>query len=263
VLVLGTSAILGSVCLLRRTKWPSGVLFADNSSSQQTIGMVLVIAWWLGISFATPYYTPYPRLMIPWLLATWLLSAVCWDEIVYRLSAVAKWPVTPRESGPLVLPILLVALVFAALMTRSAWKVTSAESTLASEDRAGLVQTADALKRALDQSATSRAIYVYGEPALLFQLKAAGEPFVGPVQEIPTVAVTAEGREMPTYLVVGPHARRDPQFQSAWHNAKSRWELITSFDYQPSAMVWLDLFDPRKVDPGDQAGEVVAIYRLR
>jgi hypothetical protein len=68
---------------------------------------------------------------------------------------------------------------------------------------------------------------------------------------------------VPTYLVVGPHARRDSQFQSAWPKAKSRWELVASYEYQPSAIVWLDLFDPRKVDPGKQPGEKVEAYRLR
>jgi hypothetical protein len=108
---------------------------------------------------------------------------------------------------------------------------------------------------------TSRAIYVYGEPALLFQLKAAGESFVGPVQDIPGAAVNADGTTITTYLVIGPHARSDPQFRAAWKESSSRWKRVASFPYRPSAIVRLDLIDPRKEQP-PKSWEKVEVYRL-
>jgi hypothetical protein len=89
-------------------------------------------------------------------------------------------------------------------------------------------------------------MYVYGEPALLFQLRAAGEELVAPVQDIPTQSASMDGRLIATLLMVGGHARTDPQFIRRWADTKNQWQLLQSFDYTPSAVVWLDLHDPRR-----------------
>jgi dolichyl-phosphate-mannose-protein mannosyltransferase len=68
---------------------------------------------------------------------------------------------------------------------------------------------------------------------------------------------------MPTFLVTGPHANRDPQFQQQWAAEKDRWELLHEYKYQPSDVVWLDLNNPQK-SPKESANlDRVRLYRLR
>ena len=107
-----------------------------------------------------------------------------------------------------------------------------------------------------------RVIYAHGEPALYFQLRAAREEIVAPVQEVPRQAATIDGKAVPTFLLVGAHAQSDSEFQQQWAAAQDRFELVTTFDYAPSPIVWLDLHDPRKPAP-ESGSHVVRLYRLK
>ena len=64
--------------------------------------------------------------------------------------------------------------------------------------------------------------------------------------------MTLNGRALPTFLIAGPHAERDPQFREQLAAAGSRWKLVQTYDYAPSTLVWLDLHDPRNA--GGRAG---------
>jgi hypothetical protein len=128
--------------------------------------------------------------------------------------------------------------------------------------RRGLVTIAQQI-RATDIRREPRVVYVFGEPAIFFQLRAAGEPIVSPVQMVPTEPATDAGQPIPTLLVTGPHAHRDPQFQQQWTVAKDRWELVQEFEYEPSLVVWLDLNDPRQSPQTTRDLDRVRLYRLR
>ena len=127
--------------------------------------------------------------------------------------------------------------------------------------RLGLVRIAREVDE-MDSHNESRVVYVFGEPALYFQLRAAGEEIVAPVQEVPRQAATIDGKAVSTFLIVGPHSQSDSQFKQQWTAEKDRYELIREFEYMPSAMVWLDLHDPRKPVP-ESNGHVVRLYRLK
>jgi hypothetical protein len=97
---------------------------------------------------------------------------------------------------------------------------------------------------------------------MFFQLRVAGEEFVAPVQNIPQQAATMNDQAVPTFLIFGPHAQTDPQFKQQWAGAEDQWQLLETFDYTPSAIVWLDLHDPRR--PADApANHSIRVYRLR
>ena len=129
-------------------------------------------------------------------------------------------------------------------------------------DRRGLQRIAAEIRRL--HLGQQRAVYVAGEPGLLFQLAVAGERFVAPVQDVPASQATIDGHPIPTFLVIGPHAHRDSQLQQQWAVAKDRWQLIQVYDYQPSDIVWLDLHDPRLPDPPDKAQlNRIEVYRLK
>src|SRR5262249_36484759 len=126
-------------------------------------------------------------------------------------------------------------------------------------DRRGLLPIARKIHATADER-EPRAIYVDGEPALYFQLRAAGEDIVAAVADIPTAAVEVKGQTMPTLLVVGPHAQTDSKFQQQFTAAKDRWELIEEFDYRPSAIVWLDVHDPRQSSQETIESDRVRVY---
>jgi len=213
----------------------------DASKLRPAIGTALVSAWWLGLLIATPCYWPYPRLLFPWLLATWLGAAIVL-ELLLRLR---------RER---LVAGLVSTLAIAAALASLGWHWASRTDAIAG-DRRALLNFAANLRSDLDKlapppaTATShptRAVYVFGEPAMYFQLAAAGERILQPAQEIVTTSVTLSGRALPTFLVAGPHADRDPQFREQLAAAGSRWKVVQTYEYVPSKLVWLDLHDPRK-----------------
>jgi dolichyl-phosphate-mannose-protein mannosyltransferase len=129
-------------------------------------------------------------------------------------------------------------------------------------DRRGLMRVAGEIRGAASEQ--PRVIYVYGEPALFFQLRAAGEELAVPIQDVPQTAAALDGQSAATFLVAGPHAQRDSQFQEQLKKGTDRWRLVQSYDYAPSSLVWLDLHDPRQ-PASHQAGSENAfrLYRFQ
>jgi hypothetical protein len=126
-----------------------------------------------------------------------------------------------------------------------------------------LLLACQSLRADLHDSSDPRVIYVYGEPAAFFQLKAAGEPLVVPIQSIPTEPVLDGGQPIATYLVLGPHSLGEPDFQGSWHTRqKPPWNLVGSYEYEPSPIVYLDLYDPRQHAPDEFTPNQVKLYRL-
>jgi hypothetical protein len=228
----------------------------DSNGTRQAIALSLLGAWWLGLLVATPCYWPYPRLVLPLQLVGWLGMAVLFQQAA-KVEDDATFLPPPQWVGLLVFVSLIVGLcVVGSQFPRSL-------DPAPGQDRRDLQIIGEEIRRE-SPAADQRAVYVHGEPALYFQLAAAGEPLVAPVQDIPAVPATIDGQPIPTYLVVGPHARRDPQFLSQWTAAKGRWELIQSHDYEPSPIVWLDLHDPRQPDPPNKDElNRVEVYRLK
>ena len=51
---------------------------SDDASRYRRLAAWLVAAWTIGLFVSTPAYTPYPRLLLPWLVSAWLATAaVC------------------------------------------------------------------------------------------------------------------------------------------------------------------------------------------
>jgi 4-amino-4-deoxy-L-arabinose transferase-like glycosyltransferase len=260
VLVIFWSSIvvvgIGSLMGLARTAIALQKGACDRDLRRPTIGLTLVAVWWLGMLVATPCYTPYPRLVLPWLLAAWLGMALHCSDLLHVDDPQPTRPIRPRMKRTLgyaaIVLFFLVPWLFFPMHAPDA-PVT---------DRRGLVTIAEQI-RATDVRREPRVLYVFGEPAIFFQLKAAGEPIVSPVQIVPTEPATENGRPIPTYLVAGPHANRDPQFAKEWTASKDRWQLVQEFEYEPSLVVWLDLADPRKSPQSTRDLDRVRLYRLR
>jgi len=129
--------------------------------------------------------------------------------------------------------------------------------------RLNLFFACQSLRADLHPSSDPRVIYVFGEPAAFFQLKAAGEPLVVPIQTIPTDSALDGGQPIATYLLLGPHSLGQPDFEGSWHTRqKPSWDLVGAYDYEPSPIVYLDLYDPRQYPPGNLERNRLKLYRL-
>jgi dolichyl-phosphate-mannose-protein mannosyltransferase len=251
VLVVACSAgvgLGGSVLAITPMRDP------NSAKMRWAIGLALVMAWWMGMLVATPCYSPYPRLMLPWLLAGWLGAAICWSGVWQ--AGELKLLHTQHRAQMAGLLVLLVAAVVTWVLLSGSWNHIAGPA-----DRRGIEDIAKQV-HAMSTQDDMRVIYTYGEPALYFQLRAAREDIVAPVQEVPRQAATVEGKAVPTILIVGPHSQSDARFQEQWEEGQTRFELIKTFEYVPSAMVWLDLYDPRKGAP-EPGVHAVRLYRLK
>lgn len=225
----------------------------DPEWRRRTIGFALVGVWWGGMLLATPLYAPYPRLALPYLLAAALATAVNVAEF---------FPVVEREFYQTRLGRFWQGVFFASVAAALlALGVFIHRRELPSERR-GILRIAHQVQ-SVAAAREPRVIYVAGEPALYFQLRAAGEEIVSAVQDVPTAAATLDGRPIPTLLIVGPHAQRDPRFLRQLAAARDRWELVQEFDYHPSAVVWLDLNHPRSSHQATADDDRVRLFRWR
>ncbi len=228
----------------------------DDIWKRRAIGLFLVFTWWGAMLVATPLYTPYPRLALPLLLAAWLATALNWADV---LAPNDEPPIEQGWGNWWGFPFFAVwlgtgACILSLFPNDDHWDRPA--------HRRGLVRIAQQV-RATDIRRQPRVIYVFGEPAIFFQLKAAGEPIVAALQNLPIRPAAKDGRPIPTFLIAGPHAQRDPRFQSQWSASKDRWELLHEFDYQPSPVVWLDVNDPRQSPQETADLDRVRLYHLR
>lgn len=161
-----------------------GVLAADVP--RRRIWCCLISSWFIGLTVTTPFYHPYPRLVLPWICSTWILlgmAAQMWSERTpdHRIS-----PSLSAGEGvwkrARIIPIVLGVLLIIRLGCGSAhtW-----------EDRTSIQRGATQFAKTIRTETASSGypeneafVYVLGEPALVFGLKAEGLPAVGPAQNM-------------------------------------------------------------------------------
>jgi dolichyl-phosphate-mannose-protein mannosyltransferase len=253
-----SGAAIIAACVVAMLAPKDTAYVAGQVQPRRAVGIALVAVWWFGLFVATPFYWAYPRLLLPWLLATWLLAGL-W----------LGWLQLAR--GPRPAAGVIGVLLACGALGGTGWLWT-ARASVGGDERRSLVSIARKLRGDLDaasappRSATSpptRAVYVLGEPAILFQLAAAGERIVAPAQQITGTSAALEGKLLPTFLVAGPHADRDPQIREQLA-AGGRWKLVQSYEYAPSKLVWLDLHDPRKPALEEAADEhAFRVYEIQ
>jgi 4-amino-4-deoxy-L-arabinose transferase-like glycosyltransferase len=252
--VLGLGAVVGigrmAVAAGRAPKF-------DAAWRRRAVGLALIVVWWGAMLVATPLYTPYARLTLPLILAAMLAAALNWSPVLREPEDErATWQPGAVWGCLAVIVWLGIGFGLQALGPHQDVRERSV-------DRRDLVEIAQLVRLTERSFGQPRVIYVYGEPAIYFQLRAAGEPNVSPVQLAPVDPATSDGQPIPTLLIAGPHAHRDPQFQQQWAAVKDRWELIHEYEYQPGDVVWLDLNDPRRSPQETADLDRVRLYRLK
>jgi hypothetical protein len=246
-LLLGSAAAIGAIAVLGLTG--AALVFTSRQPPflkgwQHIVGLALLVGWLAGLFFSTPLYTPYLRLLLPWFLSAWLAAAVAAQWVVHAETASGQLRGTRRIV--MLVTLSLAGIVVALLQPRSPTRLDFG-------GRRGVERIAEQLvKERAPES--RRAIYVYGEPALFFQLCAAGEELVAPVATLPSNPVPVDGQAITTCLIVGPHSRSDAALRQQLAAAKE-WRFQQRFEYRPSPLVWLDLHDPRQAGKDGSVSE--------
>ena len=86
-------------------------------------------------------------------------------------------------------------------------------------------------------------IYAYGEPSLLFHLHRAGV-MAAPVSHLNLRGPDGVPPAVPTFLVIGPNAKRTDGFWEDLMLQSSHLRPVANIEYTPSAVSLLDMFDP-------------------
>lgn len=217
-----------------------GTAHAIRTSTQPNmrIAACLLLAWILGMTVSTPFYHPYPRLVFPWLVSIWLgigLAFDCWRN---RNTTKPVQPTPTYSWSPSILETAFICWLAFNCFGRlnfgaaHAWAdrtgTAQAGQTLAAEIAAHI-----APKHQLDDGAIA---YIWGEPATLFALKAAGMNYLAPVQNL---ASADQRPQLPTFLVYGNQSNRGPEFNEE-KKRLSRCEFIKLVRFHQSHLVELD-----------------------
>tara|TARA_R100001132_G_C3275859_1_gene100185 strand:- start:13594 stop:15414 length:1821 start_codon:yes stop_codon:yes gene_type:complete len=268
----GISPVLGllaSIGIVLQLFFPAGSFRIPLSTDQiqvpetelnRELAAWLLAAWFCGLLLATPLYYPYPRLTIPWTMAAWLGTAACagwWEQraggsLFEMLHSTSREDQTPIRTTPAVGVVVVVVLL---VVSFKPWTLVAWQSR---DDLEAIAQNILAdLRSESDIRSEEAILYTYAEPALFYYLKAQGHPLTGPVADLEFLnSITAQN---PAYLIVGPHAAADPNFQKQFAPVRDRFELVHSYDYSPSLLVRLN-----QASPGDVSKtEPVLLYRAR
>lgn len=232
-----------------------------SKSLSQVAPLAVVTVGFAGLFIATPLYTPYARLLLPWSAMTWLAFGLYFSEAGFMgyvgltmSSSGDRSPQSPTMQRPPAMRRL--AMVFGVLAVVCVagcfvWQVVS-RGWRPWEDRRSLAGVAEALLRdersqrksdpqqdLEDGANESRTIFaVYGEPALVYQLTVRGGlavPF-GSAQQ----AVEGRLAQSRTRFVLGPHAAQDRRFMASWEQASRRFNAPKQYSTVRSLLGRLD-----------------------
>jgi 4-amino-4-deoxy-L-arabinose transferase-like glycosyltransferase len=237
--------------------------FSRSNDRQFRLAVCLLAAWFCGMSMSTPFYYPYPRLVFPWLIAVWLGLGLGVELLRKRSnrSAAGRDSTIRPDWAPSRWDWCLVTLLVVNAGVRSL-----SGSMLAWQDRTSMNavarQITEDIRREIG-SVSARGgqaiVYVWGEPSLVFHLRAHGLSNVMPVSNLGFVG---ERQPVPVYLVFGKQAHESASLKDQ-PSALERCDLIKAFPIQPSSLVLMDSPAPAESAGEDSSGHRVWFYRVQ
>ncbi|HWL09222.1 MAG TPA: hypothetical protein VNQ76_12520, partial [Planctomicrobium sp.] len=258
MIVLGLGTVLAGLCwwggalpvllLLTVTAVVLTLLSPRSKETRFTLGHWILIAWILGLLFATPMYRPYPRLILPLLVGLSIGAGCGVEQILRRVIGTTSSATPPEEcrSQRIWRGGVAVGIVVTLAILPHFFTPVALESRLQFKEIAALASAAirqDLVENPRVSRQEGQALVaVYGEPGLFFHL--ARDPQKLVIQPIGTTAplISSTGvSDVPTYLITGPHAWDAAQ---ELENLPERIRLVASFDYAPSPLVLLDSMTP-------------------
>ncbi len=286
-----SAAILGSVVVLAITGaagigWGLATALrvdpGDETARARSLAVCLLAAWFCGLVVATPFYHPYPRLALPWLVASWLATGLLveragrWlDDRVGASTQARRRGDRSRRASPrcrIALGGACMAVALASVMAVGlAGRRLNERGVVGWQSRAGFESVAqrtavDAGRVAVKEYRSGPGdvmVYVYGEPALFFHLRSRGISLTGPVQDLSFAESYTAEFPIPVFLAVGPRADDTAAFPAQWAGYGDRFQLVATYDYRPSDLVLLNEYSPWELAArADRPLAKVRLYRL-
>lgn len=201
-------------------------LFVNPTNSERgRLSTWLWLAWFVGLTVATPLYHPYSRLTLPWLVAAWMGAGWCvgrclgereahgtieleGNQRFERFFKWQRWGLAGSAWGASVLVAVGIAALLGLPRGGGGWPS-------AWESHREYRRAAEEIVRAAQGESTrdSAVFLVYGEPALVYELRAIGAGLVAPVGDLESARSIARRGGPPMWLVLGPHAEHDDAAQ--------------------------------------------------
>jgi 4-amino-4-deoxy-L-arabinose transferase-like glycosyltransferase len=187
-----------------------------------------VLLCWIGLWIvAAPFYQPYPRLLLPFTIATLLLAGAMLDRM---LAAAASAPrtTTPEMPSPVGALACLVAAVGLFVGSRTLrddvgdpWRATRSHAV-----------AAERIDKLVPQGAR---VYVIGEPTLVHYLQQRG-------RDVPLRVQAAEIDRLapPAYLVTGVYVDRAPPLRNRVNRNAGRFTRVAELPFDPNDLRLLD-----------------------
>jgi len=227
-LVLATPLLLLMVSILGCAMWTR----YSRSSTTAAAGWFL-IAWICGLCLATPFYHPYPRLVLPWLIAVWLGVGVATEILIRSETAGGRIWKSHWFVGCVVGWLVVGTLTRCQIGTAHAWQDRSRHSR-AIESLAGQIKNKTALAGFAENEAF---VYVFGDPAAVFTLRASGLPLSGPIQNLDFLA---HAQPRPTFLIRSVRGGSSDATKADWKSHEKELERIVTLSLPLSHLVFLD-----------------------
>jgi hypothetical protein len=214
-----------AIPVLVRAAWPARL-------GQGSTESWLLISWLLVMFVSTPFYQPYARLALPFLLGTFIASG-CALAALARLAtqgarragsthAVTAW--VPRVAALAALAVLVTGIFLPTPSNpwRPARSVAEAASSMAELIPAG------------------HRMIVVGEPDLAFYLHLTGRPAFERLED----PKSWQNLQTPVYLVAGIYSRRAPNLRQSLEELDTSMVLLGTFPMNPKDIRLLDDFSP-------------------
>ncbi|MBD3676336.1 MAG: glycosyltransferase family 39 protein [Planctomycetaceae bacterium] len=223
----------------------------------------MMVAWVVSLLLMTPLYRPYPRLAMPLMLVLIVGAASGFREIrqLWGRDAVTEnsstgqdvaGSLTRRKVGTmiwglfvLVASVILVASPVAPDQGGSPWEDRRSMERLSRM----VVEECTTLSPGRESAPVSYLIYVYSEPAIYYHLcrLAPRNVLVSPVANLGFLSQTSGREPVPIFLVTGPHAQRNPEFQAQLNDAENSLKELMVTEVEVSDLVSLNLHSPAEL----------------
>ncbi len=235
----------------------------NGCAGPELLSTCLIAAWFGGLTVATPFYHPYPRLVLPLMTAAWIgfgLAIHLWRNPSTRSRDSTQSPATKNWACSRVELILVVCMIVNCSVrtiqgTAHAWQERTSLQVVAKEIATN-IQSQVGSVTAVDGKAI---VYLWGEPALVFGLRANGVHFALPVADL---AFTKTRPRLPTFLVLG----KQPLEGDPFHTERSYLEacqLREEYRIHPSHLVVMDSLERTSWFAGGDRQPSVSLYRIR
>lgn len=221
--------------------------------------LILLLVWLSTMLLLTPLYYPYPRLMLPGVIALAVSFGlvIAMNRNTRLLNYLTDSEI--REGAykrPGLLPVIGLFLLF--LTVLEVWKYP----TLIYGDRTGLAESTTNLVKAVIPNGDPNApviVYVYGEPAVYWNLSRQ-QVLAGPVSDLEFANPEMRPAGVSLYLVTGPHAGQTPAFATQMEDKKDLFEEVGKFDYEPSLLIKMDEVGG---DPKAKKIETLTLWKVK